>query len=69
MMSVVGCHTALFPYVEKMELGPIEMTDDDQCKRTLTIYTFGCTLKLVLFGPTPETLAIKAAVRKLPDKK
>jgi hypothetical protein len=59
MLSLAGCITAIFPYVEKISLGPIERTDDDQCKRTLTITSMGCTLELVLFGPTPETLAFE----------
>ncbi len=58
MLSLAGCITALFPYVERIELGPIELNEEtDQCKRKLTIVSMGCTLELVLFGPTPETLA------------
>ena len=60
MLNIVGTIQATFPYVEKIELGPIEMNEEtDQCKRTLTIVSFGCTLQLVLFGPTPETLAFE----------
>jgi hypothetical protein len=58
MVSLAGCITALFPYVERIELGPIEIDEKtDQCKRTLTIVSLSCTLELVLYGPTPETLA------------
>ena len=61
MVSLAGCITALFPYVEHIELGPIEIDEKtDQCKRTLTIYSKGCTLELVLFGPTRETLTFEA---------
>ena len=61
MVSLAGCITALFPYVERIALGPIQVDEQtDQCKRTLTIYSKGCILELVLFGPTPETLAFEA---------
>ena len=56
MMSLAGFVKAMFPYVEKIKLGPVTMTDDDQCKRILTIVSEGCILEIVLFGPTPETL-------------
>ncbi len=60
MLSLAGCITAIFPYVERIELGPIEMNEEtDQCKRTLTIVSMGCSLTLVLYGPTPEILAFE----------
>ncbi len=63
-MSLAGTVKGIFPYVDKVELSPIEMNEEtDQCKRRLTIHSMGCTLELVLFGPTPETLTFPAEER------
>jgi hypothetical protein len=59
MMHVIGVLTANFPYVERIEVWPVKLEADETYSRVIVIHATGCTLKLVLTGPTPEALAFK----------
>ena len=55
-MHISGFVKATLSYVKKVELGPVQVEDDEKCWRTVRVITSDCTLELVLTAPTPEAL-------------
>ena len=58
-MHLCGFVKAVLPYVVRIELGPIEVLGNDECRRTLVIVASGCTLKFTLNGPIRAALEVK----------